>query len=246
MPEGPEVHRMVVTMNRAFHNSLIRSIIILSGKYMSKKPYGYESMIRQLPMKIKSINNKGKFIWIDTDTDWTIWITLGLTGELSTSNSTNTRIKFNTTKGVLYINDPLSFGTIHFMSKRDDLARKLRSLGPDPLQEQVTLEAFTTKLDKMNPNLIIADALLDQSLLSGVGNYIRAEALYDSQISPFIPIKSLDEDARRRLLASIKKIVKTFYKYPDTEFKVYRKRTTPDGREVITSKTANDRTIHYV
>ena len=250
MPEGPEVHRMVVSLSHTFRNSVIRSIVIMSGKYVSKRPFGYDTIVNQLPIKIKSINNKGKFIWIDTSSPnndhWTIWITLGLTGELSTDEGANSRIKFITSKGVFYINDPLSFGTIHFMHNPADLVRKLKTLGPDPLQEHVTLDMFTSRLNKMNPDLIIADALLNQSLLSGVGNYIRAEALYDAKINPFTPIKGLDEDTQKRLLASIKKVMKTFYTHPDTEFKVYRREVAPDGKEVYASKTARDRTIYYV
>jgi formamidopyrimidine-DNA glycosylase len=50
---------------------------------------------------------------------------------------------------------------------------------------------FINRLNKKRDDTMICTALLDQKVIAGCGNYLRAEALYIDKISPFRTIKNL-------------------------------------------------------
>ena len=62
-------------------------------------------------------------------------------------------------------------------------------LGPDPLRDDADPRRVATSLEERSQ--AIGAALLDQSVLSGVGNVLRAEALHAAGIHPSTPAKSL-------------------------------------------------------
>ena len=53
------------------------------------------------------------------------------------------------------------------------------------------------------PNKTIAEFLMDQSMCAGIGNYLKAEILYDAAISPHRIVKSLDSEEFNKLLKII-------------------------------------------
>ncbi|CAM6003616.1 unnamed protein product [Sphagnum balticum] len=88
----------------------------------------------------------------------------------------------------MVFNDPRHFGTIKFTHKKADLDAKLKELGWDPLAYPYdTHERFITSrlASAKYANKTIGEVLMNQSLFAGVGNYIRAEALYEAGISPW-------------------------------------------------------------
>ena len=115
---------------------------------------------------------------------------------------------------------------------------------------------------------------MDQKVLAGCGNYIRAEALYIIKMSPFKKIKDLsqndiknvydilrqlswyyyDEDKgnklkiinkKYKLSPNQKKIGPSSYKPAEEIFYVYRQKKDPFGNNVETDKLGT-RTIHFV
>lgn len=66
----------------------------------------------------------------------------------------------------------------------------IAKLGPDVLDQRVTAQQIAVQLARF-PRRIIADALLDQSVLAGLGNYLRADILFVSGINPLSRIGDL-------------------------------------------------------
>ena len=111
--------------------------------------------------------------------------------------------------------------------------------------------------------MLIASALLDQTVASGCGNYIRAEVLYLAGISPFKKLEELKEkelDLIWNLMQQVaynyynKKLGKKLgiidgkYKFADDykrQFLVYTQDTDIKGNKVVHEKI-KDRTIHWV
>lgn len=77
----------------------------------------------------------------------------------------------------------------------EDHDQILRTLGPDPLRqpgsgvESVALEQFCARLGRRRTS--IAAALMDQSVIAGVGNIYRAEALFAERIDPALAARDL-------------------------------------------------------
>jgi endonuclease-8 len=69
----------------------------------------------------------------------------------------------------------------------------LARLGPDPLQRNADPEPAWQRLS--GSRRPIGELLMDQSVVAGVGNVYRAEALYRAGLSPFLPGRALPREA---------------------------------------------------
>jgi formamidopyrimidine-DNA glycosylase len=98
-----------------------------------------------------------------------------------------------------YFYDQLSFGTLKAVMNNENensiiLEKKLKELGPDLLDESTTFELFKTQIrKKVNENKPIGNVIVNQKIISGVGNYLRADALWMAKISPFRKVKDIKE-----------------------------------------------------
>lgn len=81
----------------------------------------------------------------------------------------------------------------------EDVDRTLAKLGPDPLVDDLGAgeERFTAAVGK-KPTAI-ALLLMDQSVVSGIGNVYRAEMLFRARLSPFTPGREVPEETVREL-----------------------------------------------
>lgn len=73
-------------------------------------------------------------------------------------------------------------------------------LGPDILGEPPDYEAMVGRLRAGPPEREIGDALLDQRIVSGIGNLWRAEALWEARVSPWRRLDELGDDELRAVL----------------------------------------------
>jgi endonuclease-8 len=93
-----------------------------------------------------------------------------------------------------------------------DMARheELRRLGPDVLSETFDPEEAVTRLRK-RADTAVADALLNQRVLAGLGNVYKSEVLFMCRVNPFTTVSTLGdfalasivETARRLLVANV-------------------------------------------
>ena len=98
------------------------------------------------------------------------------------------------------------------------------NIGIDPFSQNLTADYLKNKLsNKKNP---IKVALLDQSIINGIGNIYASEALYDSKISPLRESNSLNLVELENLITSVRKILQKAIKAGGSTLKDYRK---PDG-----------------
>ena len=87
----------------------------------------------------------------------------------------------------------------------------IKSLGPDCLDEIFDLDKATKRL-QAKPQLLISEALLDQKIISGIGNKYKSEILFICKIWPFKQISKLDPTEEKILFEQIPKILKYGYK----------------------------------
>lgn len=226
MPEGPEVKRIAVQLNGLLSGKSIESIEILSGRYKTHTPPS--GIIQFLSLteekKIKEVSCKGKFIWFSFygNQDLSIWNTLGMSGSWSRKESEHARIKFTFIDGEpIYFTDIRNFGTMHFIFSESELTQKLNSLGPDMLSASPSDEEFL-KIVKKQKGKTLPEFLMNQKAISGVGNYVKAEALYLAKISPLRTCNSLTEKEIKTLKDSIDRVLRTSYNSGGSTIKTYR------------------------
>lgn len=186
-------------------------------------------------------------------------------------------IKLNIKERTLYFDDSRHFGGISFYPTLSALTDKLKTIGPDvlayalylqgknpdlPEPEHITTERWREKFrNKRLVNKEVGVFLLDQGRYAGVGNYIRAEALYKARISPHRSLGQLTDDEIEQLRLAVFDIAYRSYlsqghtlrsyrtPYGDKgEFEcvVYGKSTCPLGHPVIKTQTKDGRTAHWV
>jgi formamidopyrimidine-DNA glycosylase len=218
MPEVIEIRKYADFLKEKIKNKYLNELNILKGRYI-KKPFDLFNIKNILPLKIIDIKTKGKFLYFLLENDNYFYSTLGLMGgwvyyskdkdsykfpllidyisenKLDNYKKTalnNLNIELKIDDGALYYYDTLSFGTFKIVKNKDELIKKLKSIGPDIMEEDTIFDLFKEKILKRN-NLdkYIGNVLIDQKSISGIGNYLRADILWLSKISPFRKVKDL-------------------------------------------------------
>lgn len=262
MPEGPECKLYANALNELLANNAIYGIKVLSGRYAKTSlPLTDESF----PMQVKSVKCKGKFIYFESSNNKYIWNTLGLTGGWSLRSGTDTRIVFNNSHSNFYYSDQRNFGTFKFNCSREDTIKKLDSLGVDLLgadRGDTLPHSIAVFSNKKNQNKTLAEIVMDQANYAGVGNYIKAEALYLAKLSPHRLGKSLSQTDIEHLHVAIHSVINASFegRKPSLEiygdlpepnpaiFKkvIYRNTLDPLGNEIKAEATKDKRTTYWV
>jgi formamidopyrimidine-DNA glycosylase len=208
MPEGPEITILSQFLMYKLQNKVIGTIEILSGKY---KRTGIDNINIVQNKKIIKIDSKGKLMWFELENDIYIISHLGLTGFWSFTENNNDRLKLTIGEKILYYNDSRNFGNFNILTK-STFNVKISLLADDALKTPFTNEEFEHNIKLLNPKSIIVKVLMDQhKLLSGLGNYLTAEILYNSKLKPSRTLQSLSTDDIYRLAQSIRYIIKLSY-----------------------------------
>jgi len=116
--------------------------------------------------------------------------------------STRVTFVFND-KSKLYFNDQRKFGWIKLVLTADlENHEFLSKLGPEPLSAEFTFDVFNSRLQKRKGSAIKA-ALLDQTVLAGVGNIYADESLWAAKIHPSEIVKNISKSRLKKLHTEI-------------------------------------------
>jgi len=268
MPEGVEVRISAELIKPLVIGKQVSiSLPHGAGRYKSSPPEGYvafeKSVITEY-VKVVDVQTKGKFMYWSFDNGWYMFCTFGMTGQWSPIMAKHPCFVFTFEDNTqAFFNDPRHFGTIKFINNRDELLLKLNELGWDPLNQELTPVwqnfVINTLARTTKP---IGQVLMDQGVFAGVGNYIRAEALYLAKMSPWCNSNKLKKDEIAILCQALVDVMKDSYNhqgatiltYKDAYgaegkysscFKVYGQKTDPLGNPIIKEETPDKRTIHW-
>lgn len=272
MPEGAEVHRVADSLHNKLSGKWIWDINVNSKSRYWKNPLEKLSSLKELfPIFISHINAKGKKIIFECITSVErkkvyLVSALAMTGRWQYIEGKHSGIEmileFKGSRTSVYFDDQRHFGAFIICLNLEELKEVLKDVGPDLLAEDVPFEYYNTVIsnDRLKDKQICG-FLLEQKYFSGVGNWVRAEVLYESRISPHRKIGSLSLDDRYRLYFYSCKILRDAYKvrgltisnYIDPEgelgeypVKVYAQSKDPFDNEVVRSVLDDKRTIHWV
>ena len=259
MPEGVEVALFGEKLNKNIKGKVLKNINVLSGRYTKNKIENFNYFLSEKPLIVEEVKTKGKFIYWLTNKDLVFFNTLGMTGSWSTTPRKHARIEFNFEEKSLYYNDIRNFGTFSIKNK-EDLSRKLDSLGPDMLfSEKINFVGIMRKHNKKN----ICKVLMSQNIISGIGNYIKAESLWLSRVNPHSKVEEIPDFLLLNLEKCIRHVMKksykmqgasiqSYYNFDNQEgkatnfFNVYGKKTDSLGNLIIKEQTADKRSTYWV
>jgi formamidopyrimidine-DNA glycosylase len=219
MPELPEVE----TVARGLHERIAGDVI--QSVWLGEKPETFKSPPREIvPVlehsRIVQVRRVGKHIVIDLEKDsrkrganreHAQWIVhLGMTGrmqvttpEVQVAKHTHAIAKLASGHELRFV-DPRRFGRLAVVKTNSVAPNGFRAPGHEPLEAQAErfIELFR---GRKTP---IKSALLNQKLLSGVGNIYADEALFRAGIRPRRRAASLTRDQLRRLHKAVQEVLK--------------------------------------
>ncbi|KAL9244695.1 hypothetical protein vseg_018446 [Gypsophila vaccaria] len=223
MPELAEVEaaRAAIADNCA-GKKIVGAIIADDTKVIDGvSPSQFKSSI--INKTIVGVHRKGKNLWIQLDSPPFPSFQFGMTGAVYIKGVAVTKYKRSAvndadewpskfSKFFIELNDGLEMS---FTDKRrfakvrllDNPASvpPISELGPDALLEPLTEGEFFNSLSKKK--IAIKTLLLDQSFISGIGNWIADEVLYQARIHPLQTASSLPREDSDRLLKCIKEVL---------------------------------------
>ena len=256
MPEGPEIRYIRELLN----SKIVGKSIVKITAYSNKRVYAPKPN-----QKIIQVGCKGKLLWIRT-ISYYIHIHFGITGWLYYNrkpNYTKYIIKLSG-NNTIYVDSMRKFTKMKTYTKSTH-HRLINKLGIDILTKDFTLETFQELIKKYKTS--VSKFLLDQNKLSGVGNYIRNEALYLAKIHPLENTSTLSNKQVRQLYDKIVYVAySSFLSWLNGDFKVskeirsnmpnklqipykfrvYDKETDSNGNRITFEKNMAGRRTFYV
>lgn len=239
MPELPEVQTVVDELDAR----LARRRFAPGAEILWERTAGYPDAAtfaaRLAGHAVTGVRRRAKYILIDLDDGELLVVHLRMTGNLHFATPADPphrhlRARLPLEDGEeLRFADMRKFGRIYLGSEEEltgviPLAR----LGPEPLAEEFSLERLRAALaGRRGP---IKPALLDQSVIAGLGNIYVDEALFRAGIDPRRPANSLGEDEMAALHSGIQTTLRQAIGNGGTSFRDYlstsgRKGTNQDA-----------------
>ena len=226
MPELPEVQ------------TVVNDLQILTGDTITgfwtnfKKAIKSKSFEKEVVgKKIRSVKRLGKNIIIELDSKNSIMLHLIMTGKLLLMDHGAWSVEQNIDKHIHHVfslkkhdalafSDTRKFATLEVISP-ERLAEIAKSKGIDPFSKNFTLKKFAEILaNKQNKN--IKSILMDQSVISGIGNIYASEIPFDAKLNPLRKVGALTKNEIARLHKSILKILTKAIKMRGTSISDYR------------------------
>jgi formamidopyrimidine-DNA glycosylase len=207
MPELPEVETIVSDLRKLIMGMKIASVdFITDSVWRSQVPN--PGLLENAT--IINLERKAKNILISLSNGWTLVIHLKMTGRLTfakvgapIAKHTHFIVRFK--EGQLRFNDVRRFGYLDLVQTRMLTAVPyLASLGPDPLK--ISKKEFVRLIK--SKNRMIKSLLLDQTVISGLGNIYSDEALFRARIHPKKISSRLADEKAGGLYDAVIKILK--------------------------------------
>lgn len=125
--------------------------------------------------------------------------------------------------------EAVQFGGPTLRLLRTDALRRdpvLSRLGPDVLSAEFDAESVGQSLRRA-PERSLGDALLDQSLLAGIGNIFKSEACFAARLDPWQPIAGVSNDQLQRVLQAARDLMQDAADRGRSSRAVYRRAGQP-------------------
>lgn len=159
---------------------------------------------------ITALHRHGKQLALMASTGHVLVVQLGMSGQLfhraageRVPDTTHIHATWRFDDGRLIFRDPRRFGGLRALPTTHDLQQLWSTLGPDALT--INPDALSASLaDAARP---LKAALLDQSLIAGVGNIYADEALHLARLSPTRSAAQLSASDTTRLATAIRQVI---------------------------------------
>jgi formamidopyrimidine-DNA glycosylase len=230
VPELPEVEVVRAGLEPAVTGATVRRVEVLDERSLRRHPGPVEDFVeRATGARLQAPQRRGKFLWIPLEgAAEALTIHLGMSGQVLLRSPDHERDRL--TRVVLDLDSPLGEGAGHpgplrvdFVDQRifgsmalDDLVptrdhpeqlvpSHVLHIARDPLDPLFDDRAFLAALRRKQTT--IKRALLDQTLISGIGNIYADEALWAARVHYEQPTATLSRPRATTLLAEVRLVL---------------------------------------
>lgn len=225
MPELPEVETVRRGLERLIVGKTVTAATCLdSPKSFPNSPDDVAQFLTGAA--ITAVQRRAKVLLISLSTEYTLVIHLKMTGQLVFVGNERwggghpsdslvgglpdrfTRVVLEFADGShLYFNDLRKFGWIKlYPSPEVPNINFMQRVGPEPLEDSFTSKEFIPRIRRRN-NTSVKAAILDQTVLAGVGNIYADESLWGAKIHPATRVKDVSDAELTALLEQIKYVM---------------------------------------
>ena len=225
MPELPEVE----TVRRGLSRLIVGKTVALASERASPKSFPNDAATVNeflIDATVTDIRRRAKVLLIDLSSGYTLVIHLKMTGQLVFRGEQvfgaghpndsligelpdkSTRVVIGFSDGShLYFNDQRKFGWIKLYPTIEvPNIDFMQRVGPEPLEDSFGPSDFIFCIRKRS-NITVKAAILDQSVLAGVGNIYADESLWGAMIHPAERVRDIEDARLKTLLKEIKYVM---------------------------------------
>ena len=208
MPELPEVETVRRGLERHVTGRTVAGAAVLHPRAVRRYLPGardFEAAMRG--RELTAARRRGKYLWMSVGED-ALLAHLGMSGQFLVGDpdrpvGPHVRARFTFTDGGpdLRFTDQRTFGHLCLVPGGHELPAPIAHIAPDPLEPAFDGAALAGRLRARHTG--IKRALLDQSLVSGVGNIYADEALWRARLHWARPTETMTRPETARLLAAV-------------------------------------------
>lgn len=225
MPELPEVE----TVRRGLATLIVKRTIKAVTVHESPKSFPNTSADIEeflIGASVTAVRRRAKVLLIELSSEYTLVTHLKMTGQVVFVGSErfgaghpndslvgnlpdrSTRVTLTFTDGSqLFFNDQRKFGWMKlYPSLEVPNIDFMQKVGPEPLEDSFMASDFTQRIRRRNGTTIKA-AILDQTVLAGVGNIYADESLWGAKIHPATRVREVSDAQLKVLLIEIKYVM---------------------------------------
>ncbi|MBL1278622.1 MAG: bifunctional DNA-formamidopyrimidine glycosylase/DNA-(apurinic or apyrimidinic site) lyase [Ectothiorhodospiraceae bacterium] len=208
MPELPEVETTCCGIAPHITGKVVKSVTLRHRQLRWPIP---AVLKRRLPgQRIEQVSRRGKYLFLHTAIG-TVIIHLGMSGSLRIAQKKDIVEKHDhvdiefSDKCILRLRDPRRFGAVLWTQHPPTQHKLIRSLGPEPLSDDFTVEGLFQTSRKRQ--LAVKTFIMDSKIVVGVGNIYASEALFRAGIRPSTAAGRVSKLRYQRLVSAIKAVL---------------------------------------
>jgi formamidopyrimidine-DNA glycosylase len=230
VPELPEVETVRAGIEQHVVGRTVATAQVLNARAVRRDPAGPDGFAAAIAGRtFLRAERRGKYLWFALDDVEALLAHLGMSGQLLVGDpdrplSPHVRARFTFTDGGpdLRFTDQRTFGHVMLVPLvyPDDRSRvvpgPIAHIAPDPLEAAFDQKDFAARLALKKTQ--VKRALLDQSLISGIGNIYADEALWRARLHWARPTDTLTRAEVSRLLEAVREVLTEALKAGGTSF----------------------------
>lgn len=225
MPELPEVETVRTGLEKYVVGKRISAVQTFHARTV--KPGSIAPLSSAVGSKIQAVKRRGKFLWLELDRNFTLVAHLGMSGQLLVQPSTapiqahmRARMSLLSRLGrgrdeIRFI-DQRTFGWLSLEEKNRGIPRCVQHIAYDPFEAEFDINQVVAKIK--SKKCAIKPAILNQEVLSGIGNIYADEALWRAKIHPEVICEDLSEAEIKKVITSAISVMKSAIKAGGTSF----------------------------